>query len=73
MLLLKHLTVAAFVLTASSCAPALQSKVTRQVEQNRLDQALATLDNNPLLYGSRNQLLYWLDRGMAAQLAGHFD
>jgi len=37
---------------------------------SQFDKAFETLGNDPAAYGPRNRLLYWLDKGMVAHLAG---
>jgi len=58
----------------SSCAGPLevQPRVNSLVVAQKLDQAIVALGDNPQSYGKNNQLLYWLDRGMVLQCAGHY-
>lgn len=63
------------LLTASSCSTGrLQPHVNNLVVSQRPAQALEALAKAPpTSYGKRNELLYWLDKGMAAHLAGRYN
>ncbi len=56
-----------------SCATPLrniQPQINSLASAQRYEKALALLDN-PSVYGARNQLLFWLDKGLLAHYAGH--
>jgi uncharacterized protein len=64
------------LLLAASCATPsknIQPQINSLVAAQHFDRALQFLDNDPAVYGPRNELLYWLDRGMTAQLAGRYN
>ena len=63
-----------FVSFASCASPAknIQPQINSLVAAKRLDSALRFLDHDPAVYGSRNELLYWLDKGMTAHLAARY-
>ncbi|MBI4309331.1 MAG: hypothetical protein HY591_03260 [Candidatus Omnitrophica bacterium] len=72
---MKYISILLLALTAVSCAgPArnIQPQINALVAARRFDRALSFLADDPSLYGKHNGLLYWLDKGMAAQLAGHY-
>jgi hypothetical protein len=63
------------VVFLSSCAGPithLQPKVNSLLSEHQFDAALQTLGDSPLSYGPKNQLLYWLDKGMVLHLAGRY-
>ncbi len=63
-----------FLLT--SCASPvknIQPQVNSLVAAQRPERALSFLRDDPNAYGAHNQLLYWLDRGMAAQLSARYN
>lgn len=64
----------ALSLSVASCASSsdVAPRVNSLVVAQKLDQAVQTLGDNPNSYGKNNQLLYWLDRGMVEQCAGHY-
>jgi hypothetical protein len=70
-----RLLVLGFVLFLSSCTGPithLQPRVTSLLMEHQFDAALSTLSDSPLAYGPKNQLLYWLDRGMVLHVAGRY-
>jgi hypothetical protein len=61
------------LISTTSCASAsknIQPQINSLVSANRLDRALTLLGDDPSVYGAHNHLLFWLDKGMTAQLAG---
>ncbi len=70
-----NLFIVGFVLFLSSCAAPisyLQPKVNGLLTDRQYNSALSTLGDSPISYGKKNQLLYWLDKGMILHLAGRF-
>ena len=61
-----------FSMASCATAPGVQPRVNSLVAAQKLDMASAALGNQPN-YGRNNELLYWLDRGMVEQCAGHFE
>ncbi len=63
------------LLLAAGCAPSFKnsrSQVNGFISDARLEAAIDVLSKGPSKYGSRNQLLYWLDLGMAQHLSGQY-
>ena len=62
------------IILLSSCAhsPNFQPQVNSFVVAQRLEKAKSILISHPNAYGSNNQLLYWLDRGMVLHLLGNY-
>lgn len=63
-----------FFFLLAACAPSVHHQ--KQVEQNllahRYDDADKVVEKNQSRYGSRNAVLYYLDRGMLLHLAGRY-
>lgn len=71
---MKRLCVILLALTTASCSTGrLQPHVNNLVTAQQPSAAFHALQQNPpTSYGRRNELLYWLDKGLTAQLAGQF-
>lgn len=72
---MKKFLLLSFTLFLSSCAPAIHSiqpQVNSHLMAHQYDEALSSLGNNPLVYGKKNELLYWLDRGFILHVAGRY-
>lgn len=50
----------------------IQPKVNGYLLDNKPDLALSSLGQDPLVYGKKNELLYWLDRGFILHVAGRY-
>ena len=63
-----------FFLFLSSCSTALkdQSQVSRLCLQDNYVKAKAILNDNSHLYGRKNTLLYFLDKGLILHLSGDY-
>lgn len=64
-----------FLLCLSSCAGPirnLQPQINSLVIAHHFDVALRYLDDTSAVYGPKNELLYWLDKGMVLHLAGRY-
>ena len=48
----------------------IQPQINSLVTANHVERALAVLGDDPNVYGAHDHLLFWLDKGMAAHLAG---
>ena len=68
-----YLSLVIFLAAATSCAAAsknIQPQINSLVAANHYDRALTLLGDDPSVYGPHNHLLFWLDKGLAAHLAG---
>jgi hypothetical protein len=64
------------VLALSSCAStvhSIQPQIHNKLVAQDFNGAIAAFDKGPIVYGSRNELLYWLDRSLVLHLSGRYE
>jgi len=61
-----------FLLCSCAAPSAFQAQINYLTAEHNYDQARSVLDSSPDLYGKKNILLYLLDKGLLAHLAGDF-
>lgn len=72
---MKFSLILCLLLWLCSCAAPirnLQPQINSLVIAHHFDAALRYLDDSPAVYGPKNELLYWLDKGMVFHLAGRY-
>src|SRR4051812_23684465 len=65
---------AGLVVLASCAGPSknIQPQINSLVIAQHFNRAIEFLDEGPSSYGTHNELLYWLDRGLVLHLAGRY-